>query len=475
MKKLLIAILSVVLCVLASALFPSCIEDSFTDSPSDQPGFSVDTLKLGTVFTEEMTVTHRFSVRNPASKSLLISRIALSGEYARYFRLNVDGFSGRDFANVEIRGRDSIFVLVEATLPPAGRDLPSEMNAHVDFTTNGVTRSVVLNALGQDVERLKALCVSTDMTLDSPKPYQIFDSLVVEPSATLRLAPGTRLCFHDKASLIVRGTLISDGTVDDPVILSGDRTGNVVTDISFDLMSRQWEGVRFCSGSSDNILRNTIIKNTVNGVLIDGSETPDVQTSLTMINSRLRNSGGLVLDAVHADVTAVGCEFAEGGAGLVRLQGGNHRFSQSTFANYYLFAAIGGPAITFDHFSYDTEDETGLPLMSARIDNSIIYGLGSDLSHGDLTGSDILIRNCLLKSRGTDDDNFISCVWESNPLYYTVRNEYFFDYRLHDDSPAIGVGDPELIGPDGSRDGYGLDRGLTPDLGAYVYTPEEKE
>ena len=210
MKQLLYYISSL---AVAALMMTACIDDSFTDSPSDQPEFSVDTLNMGVVFTEQMTTTHRFTVTNPASKSLSISHIGLSGDDARYFRLNVDGFSGREFNNVEIRGKDSIFVFVEATLPPTQADIPIEINAYVDFTTNGVSRSVVLSAYGQDVVRLRGEIIDSDTTFDSAKPYQIFDSLIVAPGATLTLAPGTQLLFHDGAYMAVDGRLISNGSV----------------------------------------------------------------------------------------------------------------------------------------------------------------------------------------------------------------------------------------------------------------------
>ena len=467
MKQLLYYISSL---AVAALMMTACIDDSFTDSPSDQPEFSVDTLNMGVVFTEQMTTTHRFTVTNPASKSLSISHIGLSGDDARYFRLNVDGFSGREFNNVEIRGKDSIFVFVEATLPPTQADIPIEINAYVDFTTNGVSRSVVLSAYGQDVVRLRGEIIDSDTTFDSAKPYQIFDSLIVAPGATLTLAPGTQLLFHDGAYMAVDGRLISNGSVDSPVTLAGDRTGNVVSDISFDLMSRQWQGLIFSAGSTGNDLKNTIIKNTVFGVIVDGSDEDADRPSLSLLNCRLRNSGSTVLSAVYADVYAVGCEFAEGGGGLVALRGGNHSFNHCTFANYYLFAAIGGPAISFSHFNGETDDLTDHPYLSANIDNCIIYGLGADLSHGDLSGTDIMIRNCLLKSKGDDDDNFIACIWGEDPLYYTIRNEYIFDYRLKDDSPAIGTADPTLTATEAATDGYGLQRGSQPDLGAYVHS-----
>lgn len=451
-----------------------CIEDGYTTSPSDQPVFSVDTLSIGTVFTDEPTPTHRFVVRNPHAKQLEIAEISVSGTDAGCFRLNVDGISGSRFQGVDIRGKDSIYVFVEATLPP-GKDALCTYKASIDFTTNGVHRSVPVVAQGQNVKRLKAMTIDADTRFDSTLPYQIYDSLVVAPGATLTLGPGARLCFHDKAMLVVRGTLVAEGTAEAPVIMGGDRTGNVVGDISFDIMSRQWTGVFFTKTSKANRLSHVLLQNTTQGVMIDGDPEADYSTlpQLDLINTRLRNSGGMVLEAYHSDIRAVGCEFAEAADGLVYLQGGKHSFTHCTFANYYLFSAIGGPSVQFAHVSADEktglDDGSGLPYTSASFVNCIIYGNGTDLSHGDLKGTSINFRKCLLKSKGSDDDNFITCIWESDPLYYTERSEYIFDYRLRPESPAIAAGDPTDAGPDW----YGQPR--TTDLGAYVYTEPEQD
>ncbi|MBO4943252.1 MAG: hypothetical protein J6C95_07465 [Muribaculaceae bacterium] len=451
-----------------------CIEDGYTTSPSDQPVFSVDTLSIGTVFTDEPTPTHRFVVRNPHAKQLEIAEISVSGTDAGCFRLNVDGISGSRFQGVDIRGKDSIYVFVEATLPP-GKDALCTYKASIDFTTNGVHRSVPVVAQGQNVKRLKAMTIDADTRFDSTLPYQIYDSLVVAPGATLTLGPGARLCFHDKAMLVVRGTLVAEGTAEAPVIMGGDRTGNVVGDISFDIMSRQWTGVFFTKTSKANRLSHVLLQNTTQGVMIDGDPEADYSTlpQLDLINTRLRNSGGMVLEAYHSDIRAVGCEFAEAADGLVYLQGGKHSFTHCTFANYYLFSALGGPSVQFAHVSADEktglDDGSGLPYTSASFVNCIIYGNGTDLSHGDLKGTSINFRKCLLKSKGSDDDNFITCIWESDPLYYTERSEYIFDYRLRPESPAIAAGDPTDAGPDW----YGQPR--TTDLGAYVYTEPEQD
>ena len=451
----------------------ACIEDGFTTAAADQPVFSTDTIDLGIVFTGEPTATASAVVRNPHGKSLNVSNIRISGENASMFRVNVDGISAESFTDMEIRSRDSIFVFVAATLPPNSSTLPVVMEASLDFTTNGVTGSMILKASGQNVRRMKARTLTADTTITAELPVQIFDSLVVAPGATLTLEPGTTLCFHDKASLIVRGTLASEGTPQQRVTLAGDRTGNVVGDISFDIMSRQWKGVFFTPGSHGNILSHTDIKNTVQGVAIVGDG--DGLTDLKLHNSCLRNSAYTVLESVHARVEATGCEFAEGGGGLVSLRGGEAVFNHCTFANYYLFSVLDGPALAFSHLSSDgktgLDDGSGLPYLHADISNSIVYGNGAGFSHGDLTGTGIFIRNTLIKGAGTDDDNFLACLWDVDPLYYTIREEYIFDYRLRPESPAIGAADPALTLPQAACDSYGLPRGSAPDLGAYVYSP----
>ena len=77
--------------------FNACIEDGISTSAADQPAFSTDTLKMGVVFTDEVTMTHRLTVYNRHSKGMLISDIHLEGEGARDFRINVDGATGETF------------------------------------------------------------------------------------------------------------------------------------------------------------------------------------------------------------------------------------------------------------------------------------------------------------------------------------------------------------------------------------------
>lgn len=455
----------------AALLATGCIEDGFTTSPSHQPSFSADTLRIGDVYTDELTTTRRMTVYNRHDKGLMLSRVEMSGENAALFRLNVDGLSGESFSDIEIRAKDSIFVFVEARLPENGSDEPRLVEANIDFTVNGLTSSVVVSACGQDIHRLRGVVIDRDTRFTAGKPYQVFDSLVVAPGATLTIDAGARVFFHDKAWMAVLGTLLCNGTPQAPVRLTGDRTGEVLPGVSFDLMSRQWDCIDFYPSSQGNRLEHTEISNTSLGVAVYGDGSDIDKKKLTLVNCKLRNSGECVLLAFNASVEAYGCEFAEAGYGLVYLLGGDHRFDQCTVSNHYLFKAIESAAWIFVDPS-KTEEYADAAPTKALITNTITWGLGPEAEPADLSGQDIYFRRCLFKSEGTDDDNFTDCLWGADPLFYTVREDYLFDYRLKPESPAIGAAYPELNGnPLSDIDFYGLPRQL--DLGAYVYSDPE--
>lgn len=439
--------------ILAASL-SACIEDGVTTVPSDQPEFSTDTLKLGSVWTAATTPTYRFTVYNRHDKILNLSRVAFRDDPDGHYRLNVDGTAGREITDVEIRPNDSVFVFVDANLPEAGVPTPVPTLSHIDFTVNGRTSSVAVTAEARDLRRINTLTITADTTFGADYPIRILDSVKVARGATLTLLPGTRLLFHDKARMIVEGTLRALGTPDNRIDMTGDRTGNVVAAIPYDIMSAQWGGLTFAPGSRGNELLYTTVRNSTEGVAVDSL------AQLTMRGSVLRNAADFPLASLHADITAVGCEIAEGGGGVILLVGGNHRFDHCTIANHYLFSIFGGPAIQLGHVSQAEESDApdiAAPLMKASFTNSIIYGLGDDLNLTDLAGTGVTFTRCLFKSTGSDDDNFVRCLWDTDPMYKVDRMKYIFDYHLRPDSPAGGAAEESEFVPVLSPDGKVID------------------
>lgn len=453
----------------------SCIEDDFTVSSSDLLAFSTDTLSFDTVFTDLGTPTARLKVYNRAKKSINISSISMREPDSR-FSMNVDGQSGSVFSNVEIRGEDSIFIFVECKLPLSPDDQPLLSRDAIVFVTNGVTQQVELEAWGQNVTRLRDLRVTSDMRLTAERPIVVFDSLVVERGATLRVDPGVQLLFHDKASLTVRGTLEAVGEPGRMIDMRGDRLDNVLPDVGYDILAGQWQGVTIAPESFGNRLEYVDMRSTVHGLVVDSCSDLS-RKKLTIVNSWLHNSQGSALKSKYAAVDAWGSVFSEAAGHVVELHGGIHDFSQCTFSNYYLFTAPWQSIVGLYHLLPDQDEDTANPLMQAQFENSIIYGMGPDINEPDLKGSSVFMRYVLLRSEGKDDDNFISCLWGADPLFYTVREDYIFNYRVKPESPAIGAGDPAYVFPfiRYDMDGVFRLRDGKPTLGAYEYvTPPEE-
>lgn len=455
-----------------SLMTVSCIEDGFSTSPADVLTFSRDTVSFDTVFTDLGTPTARLVVKNTAKKGVKISSIRFKNPDTR-FSLNVDGTSGREFSDIEIRGRDSIYVFIECYIPSTADNEPSLVEDALEFVTNGVTQDVVVEAYGQNVTRLRNTRISSDMIMTAERPYVIFDSLTVESGSCLTIEPGARLLFHDGAKLVVEGTLQALGSEDKKIAMRGDRLDNVLPNVSYDIMAGQWNGIRIASGSFDNRLEYVDMRSTVSGLQVDSCADLS-RLKLELVNSWLHNSQGNVLSSRYAKVNAYGCCFSEAGGSVVSLTGGEHEFLQCTIANNYLFSAIRGPLLWLGHIFPKHQDGGNVqPLMRARFENSIIYGLGDDLNEGDLTGSDVTFRYVSLKAAGSDDANFINCFWDTDPLFLTVRVDYYFNYRLQDDSPVKSSGEASLLTPLVMKDMDGVDRLQygAPSLGAYQWVP----
>ncbi len=471
MRYFLLTFLGLISLIMTGTMMVSCIDDAMTTSSSDVLTFSRDTVDFDTVFTDVGTPTARLIVSNRAKKGINISSIKFRNPDTR-FRFNVDGVSGTEFHDVDIRGRDSIYVFIECFIPETQGASPGLVEDELEFITNGVTQTVRVEAYGQNVTRLRNVRLSSDTRFTADRPYVIFDSLTVEKGVRLTIDPGVQMLFHDGASLVVEGSIEALGEAGKMIAMRGDRIDNVLPDVPYDILTGQWEGVRIAPESFDNRMEYVDMRSTVNGLQVDSCGDMS-RTKLTLLNSWLHNSKGKVLSSVHAKIDAYGCCFSEAKKAVVSLMGGEHEFLQCTFANNNLFG-IDGPILELLHVLPDDLEENGQPLMKARFANSIIYGMGNNLNTGDLSGSDVYFSYVSLGVAGSDDDNFTNCLWETDPLFRTVREDYIFNYRLQEDSPVKAAGDPALVTPEVLYDMDGVDRlrDGAPSLGAYQYVPE---
>lgn len=462
-------LLPIALMALMLPALVGCISDDFTTSPSDTLTFSSDTVSFDTVFTDLGTPTARLKVFNRAKKSVNISSISFADPQSA-FSMNVDGQSGTTFSDVEIRGGDSIFVFIECFIPEQDRNSPQLIEDKLRFVTNGVTQDVVVEAWGQNVTRLKGVTITEDRTLTAEIPYVVFDSITIAPGATLRIEPGANILFHDGAKMTVEGTLEAIGAPDRLINFRGDRLDNVLPDVAYDILAGQWEGIRIAPESFGNRMEYVDMRSTKIGLTVDSCADLSKQ-KLLLVNSWLHNSQANALEVNYAWVDAYGCVFSEAAYSAVYLAGGKHDFTQCTLSNYYLFTYPSDPLLWLDHCLPESLAENPTqPLMEASFKNCIFYGLPADINEGDLTGSNVFLEYCSLKSPGNDDTNFLNCLWDTDPLFLTVRSDYYFNYHVEEDSPVIGAGNPAFVTPLCEVDMDGVNRLASgpPTLGAYA-------
>lgn len=469
LRNLLLGIVGLMALSIISGLTTGCISDAISHSSTDRLSFSRDTMSFDTVFTNLGTPTARLVVRNKAKRGIIISSIHFKNPDTK-FRINVDGVSGSEFRDVEIRAKDSIYIFLECFIPENDSKEPMLVEDELMFVTNGVTQSVLLEAWGQNVTRLRGVVLDSDMRLTAERPYVIFDSIVVPPGVVLSIDPGAKLLFHDKAYMDVQGTLLALGNAENKIDMRGDRMDNVLPNVSYDIMAGQWKGIRIAPESFDNRIEFVNMRSTSFGLMLDSCDNTD-RTKLTLLNSWLHNSQGNVLTALYSKVVATGCCFSEAANATAYLAGGDFNFLQCTFANNYLFSVITSPLVTLEHAVPDEEIAPTIPWMNAEFRNCILYGIPDDINIDELTGSNVFFRYCSFKSEGTDDDNFLNSLWNTDPMFHTIREDYYFNYRLQPDSPVKEAGDPSFVTEDAMFDMDGINRLSlgNPSLGAYQF------
>lgn len=459
--------------IIAAIVFAatSCIEDSFTTSSNDLLEFSCDTLSFDTVFAEVGTPTRQFVVYNRHKKQINISSISLSGVAEGKFFINVDGMKGEKFHDITIRGKDSIYVFVESRIDATGQNAPLKVEDCINFTTNGVTQKVILKAWGQDVNRIYRTELTADTHFTSEKPYVIFDTIFVAQGATLSIDAGTTLYFHDKAAICVNGTLLANGEQEKPIHLRGDRTDYLFKGANYDIMSGQWGGIEFGENSYGNELRFVNMRGSSNGISVKSNDTG--KRTLHIFNSVLRNSSGNVLSSENAWIDAEGCEICDASKEVLNIIGGKCHFINCTFGNYYLFGIKTNAII-----GINLKGENDMAIHPSIIFyNCIISGNTSEFSQNSFDGEDIILRHCMLRSKGSDDNNFLNCRWGGDAKFLLNREKYIFDYRLSNESDAIAIGDPSLCPESALLDRYGSPRiyNGSIDAGAYRWIQSNED
>ncbi len=446
-----------IIVVFFAILLAACVEEEkFETAAGDRLTFSVDTLKMDTAIAGTNSVTRRFTIYNNNSDGISITNVAFLNGITDGFSAIVDGthVDGNIPVSIDCRSKDSLLAFVQITPAESGQDDKVLHEAVLVFTlANGVSQTVVLQAYSQDVIWLKDIHVQSDMTLSAQRPYLIRDSLTIENGATLTLEAGVRLMFPANAFMRVKGRLVTNGTLDKPVVLRGDRMDYMFEDQPYDRISEQWQGIIIAPSSFGNNLCYCDIHSGSYGILCEKSDKIE-EEKLRMENCIIHNVSGNGLEAYNAKLFIGNTQISNAGGNCVCLYGGDNEFVHCTIAQFYPFSGLRGEALYYTNH----KNKDNYNLLNAKFSNCIITGYSdNEISGEQLEGYgkgafNYYFQNCLLNTGEVVDENLINILWDkpSNKVSRAGNFPNFnldalsYDFSLDSLSVAIGAGDPTI-------------------------------
>jgi len=451
----------------------SCNKNDITDTNSTHKlSFSNDTVMFDTVFTSVGSSMQTLMIYNKNPLKLKISSIRLAGGQNSPFRLNIDGTPALSLNDVEIAGKDSMFVFVKVTINPKNTNDPFIQSDSILFETNGNLQCVHLVAWGQDAHFYNNVTLKSNTVFTNDKPHVIYGNLTVDSLRTLTIQPGARIYFHHNSSLFVHrdATLKVNGTLEQPVTFQGDRLEDFYNDIP-----SQWGEIWMQAGSKDNEISYAIIKNGTTALQVDStvsSSTPTLRLSNTTIN----NMGEAGLLAEDAWVKAANCVIGNCGIYAVYLnKGGNYDFRHCTLGNFWIYNVRNTPSLKINNYAIDNDGKT-IPydLTNAYFGNCVIYGNEYEeimLDKKDAALFNYKFEYCLFKTQlnVSDPVYYSNCIKNRDPLFVDYTT---FNLQPDTLSPLIKAGSFDILNGswmDLSRDIKGNSRisESPPDLGAY--------
>ncbi len=463
--------------ILLILIFASCKKEKIYTSSDAKLVFSHDTVFFDTLFSNIGSATKQIKIYNRNHGTVNISAIRLAGGENSNFRLNINGVSTNKLNDVELEENDSLYIFIEVTIDPNNDNLPYIVQDSIVFEVNGNVQDLDLISWGQNANYIDGRYNSAiigDTTWTNNKPFLIYNSMMVDSGKTLIIEDGTQIFLHKNSNIYVLGTLIINGTKQNPVIIKGDRLDN-----DYDDMPGQWGRLVFINPSKNNVINYAEIKGGVIGVQVGGNIESSEQPDLKLSNTKVEHMNYAGLYTIGSKVIVSNCVFADAGYYAVALlMGGEYEFYHTTISNYWNFSTRTEPSLIITNNLVSDNIMYVKNLTNAYFGNCIIYGsLQTELGFSnDPSGTFVYkFENCILKAGAelntSDVNNYLNVWKDKNPKFVSIEK---YNWQLDTLSQAINMGSLDIINNyiyspsiiydlnEQNRTSYGL-----PDLGAY--------
>lgn len=471
-------------------------DDSFTTSSNNLLTFSVDTIRMDTVFSKVPTSRRSLWVYNKSGDGIRCTSVRLVNGNRSGFRVNVDGTylgkeSGYQTSDVEIRNKDSIFINIELTSPQNNKIGPQYMEDNLVFVLeSGVEQKVNLNAYSWDADIIRNLRIKNDTVISSDRPIVVYGNMTIDSLATATIVPGTTIYFHSGSGLDVYGRLLAEGTAEKNIVFRGDRTDKMFNYLPYDMVSGQWNGIHFHSSSFQNLMSYTDTHGTFDGIVCDSSDVSKLK--LALYNSTVHNCQGYGLKSVNSVVDVRNCQLTNAQKDCAAIYGGGALFLNCTIAQFYPFDSNYGAALRFTNGIEDEGGKHDYPLYQMDCINSLVTGYADDVVMRVVRDSTVaysykFVSSILRTDSLEENENIINVIWENvdsvdidtvsggeKNFRLVDRYTQHYDFHLSERSRAIGAATTETeyampIDRDGRR------RDDHPDIGCYEFVESAKE
>ncbi|MFT5216263.1 MAG: hypothetical protein ACI83H_001384 [Glaciecola sp.] len=500
----------------------SCRKDFEFDLSSGNLEFSKDTVYLDTVFSNIGSSTYNLKVYNNSNNDIVIPNVRLSQGQNSMYRLNVDGqtgsgaISGKEFENVEILAKDSMFIFIETTIDiqtlvssdtqflytdaiefDTGSNLQKVelvtlvkdavfiypqrfLNSEGDYITETLTFDVDGDGMDDETSIEGRFLDDSELTFTNDKPYVVYGYAAINDGKTLTIEAGARVHFHSNSGLLVTsgGSINAQGTLsvdqelmEGEIIFEGDRLEPGFSDVP-----GQWQTIWLFNGSTNNIFDHVTIKNSTVGLLSEGNQ--DDVSKLNITNTQIYNSSNFGILGRATSISAENLVINNSGqSSFAGTFGGRYNVVHSTLANYWNNSFRQFPSVLLNNYLVDADNITFTnPLEEANFTNTIIYGNDNPELLLDKDNDDTFnfkFTNCLIRFNDSSN-NFTGDQYDfSNVSLYenVVFNEdpefldpYLNKLQIPNGSPSDGFG---IVAGNLFSDILGTMRTTPRDIGAY--------